>query len=130
MSEYGHNAINGTWEDGTAIHVDSWGSGPFVIEVEGKSFRFEDSDRFGPSLVKRNGAICANPWPPERSAFWLAHACWRKQGRKIAEDSVTCVYELIRPRPTTYYKIGRTMFVVQGGDEGGGYIEVPKPVDP
>ena len=47
----------------------------------------------------------------------------------MAEDGITCVYELIVPKPTTYYKINKSNWmVVEAGDEGGGYIEVPKPV--
>lgn len=124
--DFGHEAARGTI-DGFPCFVDTWGSGPFVIKAKDKAFRFEDSDRFGPALCKRNGDICSNPYPAERSPFWRAHKLWKAQGRRIADDGAMCVYEWSDPRPTTYYKIGREMFVVEAGDDDGGYVEVPRP---
>lgn len=125
--EFGHVSSVGKI-NGHLCFTDAWGIGPFVIEVEGKRYRFEDSDRFGPHLCKRNGAICANPWPPERSPFWRAHSFWVKLGRKVAEDGITCVFELTKPRPNKFYRIDkRNIMLVEAGDEDGEYIEVEKP---
>jgi hypothetical protein len=120
MAGFGHaSAI------GADFCIDGWGAGPFVIDAQGKTFRFEDSDMFGPSLVRKNGDIAANPWPSERSPFWRAHWAWVRQGRRLKEDRMTCVYDW--PRPTTYFVVGREMFVVERGDAGGEEIRVPPP---
>jgi hypothetical protein len=110
-SDFGHiSSIGG------GLCFDAWGAGPFCIVAGGKSFRFEDSDRFGPSLVKKNGDVCANPWPGERSQFWRAHRIWVRQGRRT-EDGENCVWD--EPQPTIVRKIGRTFFVVSDGEEDG-----------
>lgn len=123
MSEFGHfGAIR------KGVCIDAWGAGPFLIAALGKTYLFEDSDCFGPSLLKKNGDICANPWPPERSPFWRAHWLWRKQGRHVASNGITCVFDWCEAKPTTYYRIGREIFIVEEGDDDAGYIEVPRPV--
>jgi hypothetical protein len=103
MTEFGHNAISGP-----GFHADSWGAGPFVIHAEGKSFRFGDSDRFGPYLADRHGDPLRNEYPPTRSPFWRAHRIWVRQGRCLAEDRIS----------------KRSAVVVDGGDEDGKTIEV------
>ena len=123
MTEFGHEAINVA-----GFCLDVWGCGPFVISAEGQSWRFEDSDRFGPALVKANGDIRSNPYPPERSLFWWAHEQWRKQGRRVADDGVTCVLDYRSKRPTKWRwqhdKKGRFREVIEEGDEGGGLEEI------
>lgn len=104
--------------------IDCFGAGPFIITHNGKSWRFEDSDRFGPSLVKKNGDISADPFPPERSPFWKIHSLWVKQGRRLAEDGQTCIYEMPIIKPTKVKKIGRTYIVIENGDDGGETIIV------
>lgn len=109
MREFGYRRVI---VSGTCF--DTWGAGPFVIIAKGKSFRFEDSDRFGPSLVKKNGDI-ADKQPGERSPFWSAHSAWVKQGRRLADDKVTCVYEPLKP--TVLQRIGGWNFkVIEQGD--------------
>lgn len=108
MTEFGH-----FWCVVPGAAIDCWGAGPFVI-VADKEYRFEDSDRFGPSLVKKNGDICANPFPPERSPFWNAHAFWVHQGRRMADDGVTCVWT--RPKPAIMVRRGRSLETVEDGD--------------
>lgn len=88
MSEFGHFATAGP-----GFHTDSWGAGPFLISVAGKTWRFEDSDQFGPTLIKRDGHQLKNSWPGERSPFWRAHRIWESQGRRLAEDGATCLWE-------------------------------------
>jgi hypothetical protein len=117
MGEFGH--IYGRLAGGGCFDV--WGAGPFVIEAEGRRFRFEDSDRFGPSLVKKNGDIRERPFPAEGSPFWVAHRCWASQGRRLAEDGVTCIWD--PPRPTIYRLIGRTRMIIKHGDPDGGFRE-------
>jgi len=109
MGDFGHS---GVIVGGTCF--DTWGAGPFVITAKGKSFRFEDSDRFGPSLVKKNGDI-SDKQPSERSPFWAAHSAWVKQGRRLADDKVTCIYEPLKP--TVLQRIGGRHFkVIEQGD--------------
>ena len=126
MSEYGHIYASGTIVD-QPYHVDAWGAGPFTITAKDRQYRFEDSDRFGPHLVTKGGAIRSNPWPPEGSPFWRAHKLWREQGRQIADDAVSCIYEWSDPRPTKYFKRGRQLIVLEHGDIDGPIILVPPP---
>lgn len=89
MTEFGHNYVSGP-----GFHIDSWGRGPFIIHHEGKVYRFEDSDRFGPALLKKDGELKTHPYPAERSPFWRAFDAWRRQGRRVEADGETCVFEL------------------------------------
>ena len=116
MSEFGHSGTIGS-----GFCIDSWGVGPFVITVDGNAYRFEDSDRFGPALIKRNGDLTANPYPGERSPFWRAHTSWRVAGRRLGADGVTCIWD--EPRPTIIEKRGRDWFVVEHGDDHGPTIK-------
>lgn len=122
MSEFGHY---GFVIDGVGC-FDSWGAGPFVIDVAGQRFRFEDSDRFGPALLTAKDELRANPYPPERSPFWRAHRIWKRQGRRLQADGIVCIWD--EPKPTTFYRIGRRSgMVVESGEEDGEHIEVPSP---
>lgn len=119
MSDFGHEAVTLPGP----VHIDAWGAGPFVITAGGKQFRFEDSDRFGPYLVRNNGAIRSNPYPGERSPFWRAHRIWKRQGRRVADDGITCIWD--EPKPTKVRHFGgRNYLVVEGGDEDGETIIV------
>jgi hypothetical protein len=105
--EFGHSFV--TKPD---LCIDGWGAGPFLLTVAGKEHRFEDSDRFGPSRVKTNGDVAANPWWPEGHPFWRAHWCWKKQGRRLADDGVTCVWDDIKcERGTVQDRRGRSVVV-------------------
>lgn len=117
MSEFGHFASGG---GGT--YFDAWGAGPFSIEVNDKSYLFEDSDRFGPALLNQNGELKKNPYPGQRSPFWRGHFAWVKQGRRLEDDGKTCIWSPLKPN---YYRIiGRQRFVVEYGDADGPYIEI------
>jgi hypothetical protein len=123
MGDFGHVATGG---DG--VFTDSWGVGPFVIETEGKAFRFEDSDRFGPFLLGRSGDPL-KVQPGERSPFWRAHRIWVRQGRKTDGDDITCLWA--EPKPTTFYHINkRNVMIVEHGEEDGLDIEVAPPGGP
>jgi hypothetical protein len=117
MAEFGHvGIISGS------VCIDSWGVGPFVIDAGGKSFRFEDSDRFGPLLISKRGEQLKNPYPAERSPFWRAHRIWVRQGRRL-EDGKVCIWD--EPKPTLIKRFNRkTAVVVEAGEEDGAYIEV------
>jgi hypothetical protein len=94
--DFGHVALKGK-VDNYVVRVDGWGVGPFIIICGTNTFRFEDSDRFGPHLVNKDGSICANPWPPEKSTFWPAYAKWRDAGRPLAADGITCTFTASHP---------------------------------
>ncbi len=86
MTEFGHAAFSSG-----DVHIDSWGAGPFKITVDGETFEFEDSDRFGP-------VHCEDGEPSgfqfvEDGKFWPAWQAWKNQGRRVADDGVTCVWE-------------------------------------
>lgn len=116
MSEFGHEFLNGS-----GFCIDAWGVGPFEIEAGGKMFRFEDSDRFGPSLVNKRGDTLSNPYPPEGSPFWRAHFAWVKQGRRV--DGIRCIYTPLRP--TKYIMVNKNNAeIVENGDPDGGYERV------
>ncbi len=118
MSEFGHIA-----HIGGGMCIDAWGVGPFLISSAGKSFRFEDSDRFGPNLIKKNGDPLANPFPPKRSPFWRAHRIWVRQGRRVEADGVSCIWD--EPTPSKYVRIGkRAIYLVESGEDDGAMIEV------
>lgn len=120
MTEFGHRALV-TELGGRALYLDHWGVGPFVIRIAGKQYRFEDSDRFGPALIKLNGDLRANPTPPSRSPFWRAHRIWRRQGRRV--DGIACLWD--EPKPTLLRRLnGRNALVVEAGEEDGRYIFV------
>jgi hypothetical protein len=116
-TEFGHETTNiGVM----SCHIDVWGVGPFVITHDGKSWRFEDSDRFGPALVKKNGDLLNEPYPLQESPFWFAHAVWKNQGRKVEYDGITCVWRM--PKPATVRCHGRSMIVVEHGAKYGAII--------
>jgi hypothetical protein len=122
--EFGHIAASGSFE-GQPLFIDGWGAGPFVIVVDERSFRFEDSDRFGPSLITRRGDVCVKPWPPEGSPFWHAYQAWRSQGRNVEADGKTCIWR--EPKPLVIQHIGgRHYKVIEHGEEGGRTIKMPR----
>lgn len=117
--EFGHLGVIGP-----NLCMDAWGAGPFVISAGGKLYRFEDSDRFGPSLVTLGGDIAAVQ-PGENSPFWRAHRLWVRQGRRLAEDGVTCLWD--EPAPMIVRHLGgRHYDIVEPGEEDGALIKLPK----
>lgn len=120
MAEFGHTAISGA-----GFHMDTWGAGPFVIKVGEKSFRFEDSDRFGPSILTKKDKI-SKTQPGEKSSFWDAYHAWRRQGRKVEQDGLTCIFTPLRPT-IHYYNEKRLIVRTDEGDEGG--EEIFRPIE-
>jgi hypothetical protein len=116
MSEFGHKGFIAG-----GFCIDSWGAGPFVMIVGLKKYRFEDSDRFGPLIVNKDGREAAIQ-PAERSAFWAYHRAWKAQGRRI-EDGL-CKVDIFYgpPKPTKLRRVGRKLLVVENGDDGGAFV--------
>ena len=117
MGDFGHKAASFA-----GAHIDVWGAGPFVISYHGKTWRFEDSDRFGPAILTKQGAVSERPMPSQRSPFWIAHYLWVRQGRRLENDGMTCIVD--PPRPTIVRKVGGMRFLVEEGDRGGETIEI------
>lgn len=110
-AEFGHFASRGS-----SFCLDTWGAGPFVLDVAGRRHRFEDSDRFGPLRLTSRDMPSDRQWG-ERHPFWAAHRLWVRQGRRLAEDG-TCVWQ--PGRPTIVQKVNkRDGFIVLQGDEDG-----------
>lgn len=120
MNSFGHHSGIIAGSKGT-MFIDSWGSGPYVIETNGVSYRFEDSDQFGPLLIKKNGDP-RDKQPGPRSPFWRAHWLWKQQGRQMKPDHITCIWR--NPRPTIYQRVGNRSYVLEHGepDYGTGAI--------
>lgn len=85
-SDYGHEYLNGP-----GFHLDGWGAGPFILQAGSSTFYFEDSDRFGPVPLRKDGEVRANPFFGEKSPFWRAWEKWVAGGRQLAEDGRTCL---------------------------------------
>lgn len=124
MSGFGH-----IHSRGGGAFIDAWGRGPFLIVVKDKTYRFEDSDVFGPARLNASGDPSAVNFGA-KSPFWEAHRLWRSQGRKVEADRITCVWR--EPIPTIVQKIGPMHMVIQHGEPNayGGtqwvQIEAPK----
>lgn len=117
MAEFGHH-----FTTGAGFAIDGWGAGPFQIEVDGRTYSFEDSDRFGPFILGKRGDVLTNQ-PGGRSPFWRAYHMWRRDGRRMAEDRKTCVWR--EPKPGTYRRDakGRRWALSEPEWDGAGYIE-------
>jgi len=89
--EYGHSG----GIVGRGGFIDSWGHGPLIIEVDGKTFRFEDSDRFGPVPLNADDEPSAKAWFGQRSPFWRGWKLWVAQGRRTAKGTKaeTCLWD-------------------------------------
>ena len=124
MDDFGHHAINGHI-DGQPFFMDTWGTGPFEISIHGKQYRFEDSDRFGPSILRRDLSI-ADRQPGSRSPFWIAYHLWRSNDREVDQNSV-CVYP--EPQRGTYWKDERgvSWHLTDPNYDPLGYVEVARP---
>ncbi len=120
MTEFGHFA-----SIGGGFCIDAWGAGPFVITDEkGGSYRFEDSDRFGPSLIDSQDDI-ADVQPNSRSLFWRVHRIWVRQGRRLQDDGITCIWD--EPKPTTVVALSkRSAYIIENGEEDGKTITLPR----
>lgn len=120
MAEFGHIATGGP-----GVRVDAWSAGPFEITINGKVWIFEDSDRFGPLILRKDG-IPAKRQPGDQSPFWEPHSLWYSQGRRLAEDGKTCIYNAAPlPAPTLVRHLGGKNYeIIQAGDEDGEIIVV------
>jgi hypothetical protein len=119
MGEFGHD-----YGSGDGLRFDRWGAGPFIIADEnGKQYRFEDSDRFGPSLIGSKGDPLTRQ-PGEHSPFWRVHRIWVQQGRRTSAGGIDCLWD--EPRPMTVKMLSKRVgIVVEHGEPDGKVIHRP-----
>jgi len=65
--------------------------GPFVLEVPGRTFRFELRDIGGPFVLGKHSHALAIQ-PGARSLFWEAYWHWGHQGRQV-DDQGRCIFK-------------------------------------
>jgi len=90
MTEFGHTSA-AFKIFGHVCRMDNWHAGPFTIAVNGRTWRFEDSDRFGPAILTKHDEPVPSV-PGGKSPFWPAWEVWKEQGRRVADDGITCVW--------------------------------------
>lgn len=132
MSEFGHNAVQLTAGAGILDFIDGWGSGPFMFRIDGRRVFFEDSDRFGPAVLRQSDWSPSDRQPGERSRFWDAYGMWRKAGRPLRGGGRIKVAVWAEPKPGEYWKDrrGRTHVLRDPDLPHGRFIEVPRPPPP
>jgi hypothetical protein len=67
------------------------GTSDINLQIHGKVFTFEFSDRFGPQFSTIRGK--EKPAPPVKSTFWKALYLWIQQGKRM--DGPECVWDAI-----------------------------------
>lgn len=69
-----------------ATHIDTFGFGPLMIRDGKRTWFFEFSEMFGPSILRRAGRHfeIADKQPiSERDPFWHPFQRWMDTGRKV-----------------------------------------------
>jgi hypothetical protein len=84
------------------IFVDCWTDFTAVIEVNGRDYYFEWSDRFGPRAVNKDGSERKREWT---KTVWDCVQAWCDQGKRL--DGDRCVYDPPERRTVTCAKCGR-----------------------
>ena len=102
MAEFGRNS-KAFIIDGRPVHIDGWGAGPFMFRIDGKRIFFEDSDRWGPSVLRTSDWNPSDRQPGEKSRFWDAYGMWRKAGRPLRGVGKIKVAVWIEPRHGRYW---------------------------
>lgn len=131
MGDFGHIALTGDMGNKTRFHLDAWGAGPFWIIVDRKRYVFEDSDMFGPLLLRKTDFMPAERQPGERHRFWVAYTMWRKAGRPLKTLRRAKVAVWKEPQPGLYWKDERGIshFVRDPDLWNGPYKQIEKPND-
>lgn len=62
--------------------LDAWGDGPLLIRHQGRSWRFEFSEMFGPLLLTAEGDVAARQPDQPNHPFWEPFNLWNDTGRK------------------------------------------------
>ena len=131
MGQFGHHASIVRTKEFSA-RIDSWGSGPFMFRIDGKRVFFEDSDMFGPAVVRVRDWNPSDRQPGERSRFWDAYGMWRKAGRPLRGTGRVKVAVWKEPQPGRYWKdaCGISHFLNDPDLPDGPYLQIPQPQEP
>jgi hypothetical protein len=126
--EFGHSAGTIKTESFTA-RIDTWGTGPFMFRINGKRIFFEDSDMFGPFVIRILDWNPGDRQPGEKSMFWNAYGMWRKAGRPLRGTGRVKVAVWKEPQPGRYWTDSRGIFHFLNYPDlpDGPYLQVPKP---
>ena len=101
------NALGGVMGEFEGLHVCSFHEGDYIID----GLAFEMHSICGPALVGKRGQILSKR-PTQR--FYQAVPWWREQGRRVAADGKTCIYDAPQPEQTVHIG-GRHYLVVPEG---------------
>ena len=131
MGQFGHHASIVRTKEFSA-RIDSWGSGPFMFRIDGKRVFLEDSDMFGPAVVRVRDWNPSDRQPGERSRFWDAYGMWRKAGRPLRGTGRVKVAVWKEPQPGRYWKdaCGISHFLNDPDLPDGPYLQIPQPHEP
>ncbi|KKL85738.1 hypothetical protein LCGC14_1951750 [marine sediment metagenome] len=84
--------------------------GTFKLNVLGEEYVFDFSDRFGPSVLNKNGSEKAQQ-PNSRSLFWEALYHWIRQGKRVDADG-NCIFSWKTNLVDITKTIGRNVFIL------------------
>lgn len=131
MGEFGHTSARVFVGDGSFAMVDAWGTGPFMFRIDGRRVFFEDSDMFGPSVLRKSDMQPSDRQPAEKSRFWDAYGMWRKAGRPVRGKGRVKVAVWSEPQPGLYWKCEKGLsHILRDPDlQDGPYRQVERPVE-
>lgn len=76
-----------------------------IVDLNGRVWRFEAHDVFGPAVVGKRGEVLSVQ-PGSRSPFWVAANAWYEQGQRL-DTNGRCVYDPPPPEPKLLHLGGR-----------------------
>ena len=86
------------------VHICSFSDQrDYKIRADGKEYIFDFSERFGPSVQRRDGRGELTNQPGPRAEFWLAVTLWHRQGKRVGGDGL-CLWD--EPPREIAYRIG------------------------
>jgi hypothetical protein len=85
--------------------VTSFGKGPLLIRHEGREWRFDHSDMFGPLLLTKTGEVAQRQPDKEDHPFWVPFSLWLRSGKRHrpvkTKRGLVRFYLCHLPKPTT-----------------------------
>jgi hypothetical protein len=103
-------------EKPSRIMIDCFGSDDeYLIDVRGKSVRFEWSERFGPMPINKDGSEALSIGP--KHGFWRAASLWNLQGRRL-DGNKAIWHEPRKPKYETKHLGGNRYLIVKVIDPG------------
>lgn len=87
--------------------------GIYRINVGGRLYHFDFSERFGPTVVGGRGQEVKQPG--HKNDFWRAVSLWANQGKR-KDDTGMCVWT--EPKPPVVKRLSKSSyFLVEPGDD-------------